>query len=107
MHLLTRLSYDLPDDVFDEAETKPSRSKKTRQAQPNEAAATKKRTQDEAGIEVRSSLLIQRSPCLVLVERMTGYSLMLTSSFLLQNNELNGIKRRQSASGGAAVPNGK
>ncbi|KAI9690437.1 MAG: polynucleotide adenylyltransferase [Bathelium mastoideum] len=50
-------NYDLPDDVFEAGETKPARSKKSKQTKPNETSATKKRTLDEAGIEVRISML--------------------------------------------------
>ncbi|KAF2229415.1 Poly(A) polymerase PAPalpha [Viridothelium virens] len=50
-------NYDLPDDVFEAGEAKPSRAKKTKQAKPNETSAAKKRTQREAGLEVRESIL--------------------------------------------------
>ena len=51
--MLIYCSYDLPDDVFEAGEVKPAKKKKVKVAKPSAEPSSKKRTVDEAKLDVR------------------------------------------------------
>lgn len=51
--MLTNHSYDLPDDVFEAGEVKPAKKKKAKAAKPSAEPSSRKRTVDEANMDVR------------------------------------------------------
>lgn len=55
--VLSNDSYDLPDDVFEIGEQKPTKVKKIKIGQQNGQKSSQKRSLSEAGIEVRMDLM--------------------------------------------------
>ena len=58
--MLIYCSYDLPDDVFEAGEVKPAKKKKVKVAKPSAEPSSKKRTVDEAKLDVRIIVGVKR-----------------------------------------------
>lgn len=94
--MLTSRSYDLPDDVFEAGEVKPAKKKKAKVAKPTAEPSSKKRTVDEANMDV---CILWRGTMRTAAKShlsMTGRDDSLTN--LQDSSAAQAAKRRQSGS---------
>jgi len=94
--MLTNHSYDLPDDVFEAGEVKPAKKKKVKVAKPSAEPSSKKRTVDEANMDVR---ILWRKPMQKAANSLlsiNGREDSLTNS--QDSSASQAVKRRQSGS---------